>query len=121
MNRSGKTGITNERRTARQRRLDDERRQVDEGAPERRLGLERRKQAMGPPERRVRNERRDCENGPPAGWRDRRRSAERRSPDVVESSFEEWVKLRAIRCTTGAEKDHPTDDHDRLGRIIIRD
>jgi hypothetical protein len=121
MIRSGKTGITNERRTARQRRLEEERRRVDEGAPERRLGLERRQLEMGPPERRVRNERRDCENGPPAGWRDRRRSAERRSPDVVESSFEEWVKLRASRCATVVEKDHPADDHEKLGRMIIRD
>jgi hypothetical protein len=85
------------------------------------LMRERRQQALGPPERRIRHERRDCENGPPAGWRDRRRSAERRSPDVVESSFEEWVKLRAIRCTTVVEKETPGSDHEKLSRVIIRD
>jgi hypothetical protein len=41
--------------------------------------------------RRAGNERRTEEAGPPAGWSDRRRSVERRLPEVGEASFAEWL------------------------------
>lgn len=122
MVRSGNKRITNERRITDQRRLNGDRRVVDEGAPERRWGFERRKKELGPPERRARQERRGNEVGPPPGWRERRRWAERRSPDVTESSFEEWVRLRVIRRATASEREVPKeDDDDKLGGLIIRD
>lgn len=43
-------------------------------------------------ERRTVNDRRDDDQGPPAGWRERRRHAERRIPQIEEQvlSEEEW-------------------------------
>lgn len=41
--------------------------------------------------RRLGNDRRDNDVGPPKGWRERRRSVERRYPDVQEISFAEWL------------------------------
>lgn len=43
-------------------------------------------------ERRDLNDRRDEDQGPPEGWRDRRRHAERRIPQIEEQvlSEEEW-------------------------------
>lgn len=120
MNRAGNPRSAknaNERRVRDQRRMDGERRVVNEGAPERREGVDRRQVVLGPPERRQKLDRRDCENGPPAGWRDRRRSAERRSPEVLEVSFEEWVRLRAV---VKVEHGPTPEEHEKLERMIIR-
>lgn len=84
-----------ERRRAEERRQPD-RRLVDQGAPERRIG-DRRNLDVGPPDRRVSGERRQFELGPPSGWRDRRRAAERRIPEVMEAAFAEWARLRAAK------------------------
>ncbi|MCK6406723.1 MAG: hypothetical protein L6Q60_12000 [Rhodocyclaceae bacterium] len=96
----------NRKRTPQERRRVDERRlierrQVSEGVPERRAG-DRRHVDVGPPERRRLIDRREIEKGPPTGWKDRRRTAERRIPEVRESAFAEWVRLRATR-TAGAD------------------
>jgi len=48
-----------------------------------------------PSNRRLRQDRRDLDLGPPAGWRERRRCAERRLVEVTETSFREWVAYRA--------------------------
>ncbi|PKO86725.1 MAG: hypothetical protein CVU18_13450 [Betaproteobacteria bacterium HGW-Betaproteobacteria-12] len=37
------------------------------------------------------DDRRNLEKGPPNGWRERRRSVERRQPDVREIPFSEWL------------------------------
>ena len=117
MIRAGKSRVANERRVKDDRRLDGERRLVNEGAPERRERIDRRQVMQGPPERRLRIDRRDCEKGPPAGWRDRRRFAERRTPEVVEASFEEWVRLRAV---VKIEQGPTVEEHEKLERMIIR-
>lgn len=36
-------------------------------------------------------DRRNLEQGPPDGWRERRRSVERRHPEVREIPFSEWL------------------------------
>jgi len=38
------------------------------------------------------DDRRIHENGPPNGWRERRKSVERRLPEVREVPFSEWLK-----------------------------
>lgn len=51
-------------------------------------------------DRRAVHERRDQDLGPPSGWRDRRRSVERRMPEIREISMpaEEFIAiLRATR------------------------
>jgi hypothetical protein len=48
---------------------------------------------MGENNRRLVNDRRNIEAGPPKGWRERRRSVERRYPEVHEISFSEWVSI----------------------------
>lgn len=107
--------ITNERRKVDERRQ-LERRTSDEGAPERRAG-DRRLQDVGPPDRRVLADRREAEKGPPPGWKDRRRAAERRIPEVEEVAFSEWVQLRS--CAAPAEP--AAGGHEVLGKILIRD
>lgn len=42
-------------------------------------------------DKRCRDDRRDQDIGPPKGWRDRRRSVERRMPEVSEVPFSEWL------------------------------
>ena len=42
-------------------------------------------------EKRSGDDRRDCELGPPNGWRERRKSVERRVPEVQEIPFSEWL------------------------------
>lgn len=84
-----------ERRASDQRRADVDRRGAEGNHPERREGLDRRGLDLGPPDRREVLDRRYREAGPPCGWKDRRRSAERRVPEVIEASFAEWVRLRA--------------------------
>ena len=37
------------------------------------------------------NDRRDVDLGPPSGWRERRRSVERRLPEVEEIPFSDWL------------------------------
>lgn len=37
--------------------------------------------------------RRKKESGPPPGWKERRLTAEKRQPEVVEGSLEEWEAL----------------------------
>jgi hypothetical protein len=37
------------------------------------------------------NDRRSEETGPPSGWSERRRTVERRKPEVQEISFREWA------------------------------
>ncbi|WP_153129850.1 hypothetical protein [Dechloromonas hortensis] len=37
------------------------------------------------------DDRRGVDLGPPSGWRERRRSVERRLPDVKEIPFSEWL------------------------------
>jgi hypothetical protein len=115
--------MTNERRRSDERR-NDERRHVSEGAPERRAA-DRRHENLGPPERRLAVDRRLAESGPPSGWRDRRREAERRIPEVLDAAFAEWVRLRVVReRTTGsAAPAEPVEraDHELLEKMIIRD
>lgn len=84
-----------ERRASDQRREEIDRRGADGNQPERREGHDRRGPDLGPPDRREVLDRRYLEAGPPCGWKDRRRSAERRVPEVIEASFAEWVRLRA--------------------------
>lgn len=109
-----------ERRRHEDRRLDGDRRVSDAGAPERR-GTEddRRKVDNGPPDRRLQQDRRDAEKGPPPGWKDRRRIPERRTPEVTEIPFEQWVRKRAAYSgasdgsgSAGTAKDAPTGDAD---------
>ena len=51
-----------------------------------------------------RNEKRCCEDrrldesGPPSGWRERRRTVERRQPEVREITFSEWLCMRQSRA-----------------------
>jgi hypothetical protein len=45
------------------------------------------------------NDRRSEEKGPPIGWRERRRTVERRKPEVQEISLSEWAAFaRAKAC-----------------------
>lgn len=41
--------------------------------------------------KRKREDRRLTEAGPPQGWRERRKTVERRQPEVVEIPFSEWL------------------------------
>ena len=42
-------------------------------------------------EKRCCDDRRDRDVGPPEGWRERRRSVERRLPEVEEVPFSDWL------------------------------
>lgn len=46
---------------------------------------------MGSNNKRLGDDRRGTDCGPPQGWRERRRSVERRHPEVQEISFSEWI------------------------------
>jgi hypothetical protein len=50
------------------------------------------------------DDRRNLEQGPPNGWRERRRSVERRQPDVREIPFSEW--LACLRGRVPEESGH---------------
>ena len=51
--------------------------------------------------RRIASDRRLEDCGPPAGWLDRRRTVERRRPEVHEISFAEWLAcVRKQPCET---------------------
>lgn len=54
-------------------------------------------------DKRRQGDRRDREDGPPLGWKDRRRSVERRKPEVVETSLAEWeaALLNRAAAATG--------------------
>lgn len=117
MDRNLAKRITNERRRRDERRQID-RRHVSEGAPERR-SADRRHENLGPPERRLMADRRQAESGPPSGWRDRRRKAERRIPEVREAAFAEWVRLRVTKERAVEPVEHA--DHELLEKLIIRD
>lgn len=45
-------------------------------------------------EQRAKSDRRDSELGPPEGWRERRKTVERRRPEVQEIPFSEWLSHR---------------------------
>lgn len=45
----------------------------------------------GPNHKRSPDDRRGQEVGPPNGWRERRRSVERRMPEVREVPFSDWL------------------------------
>lgn len=55
-------------------------------------------------ERRATNDRRNDEVGPPAGWKERRRSVERRKPDVEEVTLDEWQTITRQRAMAAQEK-----------------
>jgi len=99
-----------------QERRKDERRLRNEGAPERRAG-DRRALDLGPPERRRLAERREAESGPPPGWKDRRRAAERRIPEVCEAAFAEWARLRAVHASLANGDSEPAAEE----RLIAAD
>lgn len=42
-------------------------------------------------------DRRVTEIGPPHGWRERRRTVERRRPEVLEIAFSEWLAYRHVK------------------------
>lgn len=46
-------------------------------------------------EKRAESDRRVAELGPPDGWRERRKTVERRRPEVQEIAFSEWLSYRA--------------------------
>jgi hypothetical protein len=47
-------------------------------------------------DKRADNDRRVAEIGPPHGWRERRRTVERRRPEVLEIAFSEWLAYRRV-------------------------
>jgi len=55
-------------------------------------------------EKRLGGDRRRYEAGPPNGWRERRRSVERRNLDVAEIPFSEWLAYRPVRVLSEMEK-----------------
>jgi hypothetical protein len=55
-------------------------------------------------EKRVSEDRRTQEFGPPEGWRERRKSVERRFLEVNEIPFSEWLSYRPVRATSDAQK-----------------
>jgi len=55
-------------------------------------------------ERRATMDRRRQENGPPDGWRERRRSVERRRPEVREILFAEWLSCFRHRLEKEAKR-----------------
>jgi hypothetical protein len=99
MSRNGSTRSSSERRHTIDRRLHGDRAPVDGVAADRRRTLQRRSLEAIAAERRARNDRRKRENPLFASGRDRRRVAERRTPEVLEATFREWARLRAARRT----------------------
>lgn len=49
-------------------------------------------------------DRRRQENGPPEGWRERRKSVERRRPEVREILFAEWLSYLRHRLEKNAQR-----------------
>lgn len=56
-------------------------------------------------------DRRKRDNGPPAGWKDRRRSPERRLPEVEEISIEEFKRL--MEANGPATSEQPTSEDEK--------
>lgn len=81
------------------RRLNGDRAAVDGVSADRRGMLQRRNPEAAAAERRARKDRRKRDNPLFAAGRDRRRVAERRTPEVLEATFSEWARLRAARRT----------------------
>ena len=48
---------------------------------------------MAKDNRRLGEDRRNADVGPPKGWRERRRTVERRYPEVHEIAFSEWISI----------------------------
>jgi hypothetical protein len=55
-------------------------------------------------EKRVGEDRRAREFGPPDGWRERRKSVERRFLEVYEIPFSEWLAYRPARAMSETQK-----------------
>lgn len=55
-------------------------------------------------EKRKGGDRRGCEAGPPNGWRERRKSVERRRLEVAEIPFSEWLAYLPVRIQSATEK-----------------
>ena len=55
-------------------------------------------------EKRMGDDRRAREFGPPDGWRERRKSVERRLVRVEEIPFSEWLACRPVRAETETQK-----------------
>ncbi len=55
-------------------------------------------------EERAATDRRRQENGPPDGWRERRKSVERRRPEVREILFAEWLSHLRHRLEKEAQR-----------------
>ena len=55
-------------------------------------------------EKRLGHDRRAQEYGPPNGWRERRKSVERRRLEVEEIPFSEWLSFRPVRAVTETQK-----------------
>jgi hypothetical protein len=49
-------------------------------------------------------DRRLAEVGPPQGWRERRKTVERRQPEVVEIPFSEWLAHLPTAAVESEEK-----------------
>jgi hypothetical protein len=47
------------------------------------------------------NDRRNEEKGPPSGWSERRRTVERRKPEVQEISLSEWAAFARLKVCEG--------------------
>lgn len=62
--------------------------------------------------------------GPPNGWRERRRTAERRMPTVVEDALtvEEWFRHFAVfLCRVKAERAARQEEMERLLQLNMHD
>lgn len=55
-------------------------------------------------EKRMGRDRRTQESGPPNGWRERRKSVERRLLEVDEIPFSEWLAYRPVRAEAETQK-----------------
>ena len=119
----GRSERRKERRASDERRDSAGRRSHDAGAPERRGGGERRATHLGPPDRRRRIERRELDGAPPGGWRERRRTVDRRQPEVAEVSadeFEVWARFfKTQQRPANENRQHEHDGH--LDKLIIRE
>lgn len=49
-------------------------------------------------------DRRHDEIGPPSGWKERRRSVERRKPEVLEATLDDWNAALSRSGTGGSRK-----------------
>lgn len=70
-------------------------------------------------DRRAVHDRRDIDKGPPAGWADRRRSTERRLPDINESDISEadWEMYFGAKPDESVTPNTPESTADVLGEV----